>query len=317
MTREDFNKIKKEFLITQLNGKKYNIEKGRLLPKDYNEKNFCYKDEIKILKFDSVDENKEIDITSLEYDSDDAIKIAICRAYEDSQPRLIVNHNKIVNNLYDWNDKNGSPLGYLKKQIRKFYEQDKKFDEWHKTTCTHFLDKYNKLLSDKQLESQDIGKAQKIVNMSLKYLFCMTGDKQEDFFRDCHIALDHYTLENWFCRVVKGKGWPSKEQIGAWSKIKDYGEEKLIGSYMWIQDTIRNEYNKNKIYNIDNKEMTPLQAEFIIWEEEKLREVLMAVASLSLEYEVNTRKNDDLKNIITNVSKNIDILKKRYEIDVN
>ena len=64
------------------------------------------------------------------------------------------------------------------------------------------------------------GKAQKIVNMMFKHLYCMNFGKDTDnwlvlderFFTHCHLTLDSFTLE-WFYREVV-VNWYNKKKIG-------------------------------------------------------------------------------------------------------
>ena len=107
------------------------------------------------------------------------------------------------------------------------------------------------------------GKAQKIVNMTFKYLYCCTNiDNFENHFKYCHMPLDSFTLE-WCKRNIQEID-PNK--IGSWSKMKDeksdtYKESKNIEkySYHYYVARIRDYVAINKI------ELTPLQLEFIIW----------------------------------------------------
>lgn len=77
------------------------------------------------------------------------------------------------------------------------------FDIWHANACDVVLKILNKhYYNDKSKNPVQYGKAQKIVNMTMKGLYCLPGSEQyEAHFRYCHIALDSFTLE-WFKRNV-------------------------------------------------------------------------------------------------------------------
>ncbi len=78
------------------------------------------------------------------------------------------------------------------------------FDAWHHEACTIFLDILQKYYPD-----AEYGKAQKIINMMFKHLYCMNfGENKSDwlvlnekYFEHCHLTLDSFTLE-WFWREI-------------------------------------------------------------------------------------------------------------------
>lgn len=96
-------------------------------------------------------------------------------------------------------------IEYFKKDI-----DETSFDRWHHETCTLFLDTIRDL---EIYESIAYGKAQKIVNMMFKHLYCLDGaEKYEEHFRHCHLTLDNFTLE-WFKRNT------GKARIDSWSNL--------------------------------------------------------------------------------------------------
>lgn len=272
MTREDFNKIKKEFLFEQLHEENVNL----------------------------FDDNQL---------NDDAIKKAIKKAYEDSQPRLIVGHSQLGNNILDW-----EAIKYLKERIEVFLKGEvENFDDWHETTSGTFLKKYNELLKtikDVNNETQQRGKAQKIINMTLKYLYCMQED-DDNIFKDCHMTIDSYTLE-WFFRVANYKEEDgkvvkccTKKEVGCWSKMSDKKYENIVKR---IRTYLEEEQHQ---YYIDEKnKMTPLQAEFIIWEEEKIRAALLALT----DEKRNNYDKENLSSLINIVEDRINKIKTSYGI---
>ena len=135
---------------------------------------------------------------------------------------------------------------------------EKKFKESHIRLCNAWINSFEDGSS-----LGTYGKAQKIVNMTFKYLYCCTNiDNFENHFKYCHMPLDSFTLE-WCKRNIQEID-PNK--IGSWSKMKDeksdtYKESKNIEkySYHYYVARIRDYVAINKI------ELTPLQLEFIIW----------------------------------------------------
>lgn len=175
------------------------------------------------------------------------------------------------------------------------------FDKWHNEACKKFLG-----VLEHYYSNAAYGKAQKIVNMMFKHLYCMKfgGDNQvldEDYFKHCHLTLDSFTLE-WFYREVVDKWYnklsPSergiqihKGKMVSWSyldcceinvnskrkdRVKGYIENETnrfstdikYYHYSFIQDIIREYFEKNK-EGITNSD-TPFKSEFIIWPEIQL-----------------------------------------------
>ena len=96
------------------------------------------------------------------------------------------------------------------------------------------------------------GKAQKIVNMTLKGCYCLKGARQkEEYFTYCHMALDSFTLA-WYNRNAQDNGFEKNKT--AWSNLTD---EK----YKNIQANIRTIEPDITLF----KNLTPLQKEFLIW----------------------------------------------------
>lgn len=184
-------------------------------------------------------------------------------------------------------------------------EWKKAFDEFHANACETVMD----FLTAQHYEPKHItyGKAQKVVNMTFKHIYCLDGAYiKEDWFIPCHIALDSFTLE-WFCRNVKGV---TKGCVDSWSALQNVAEkipnlkkpysdmemytktvEKGEGkepeihkfyTYNQIVSLIRNHFVRENPFN----DLFPLQAEFHIWPKIQLE---MAAESL---YGQNIGKED-------------------------
>ena len=157
------------------------------------------------------------------------------------------------------------------------------FDKWHHDTCELFLS-----VLTLYYKNAAYGKAQKIVNMTFKHLYCMKVQGillDEVFFKYCHLTLDYYTLE-WFKREVATKWYNTETEkpiktpqdakpFPKWSNIK-YRDEKGLDynnpadrelnnwyHYMFFETMVRNCFNKIKPYG----ECTAFQAEFYFWPE--------------------------------------------------
>lgn len=119
------------------------------------------------------------------------------------------------------------------------------------------------------------GKAQKIVNMTFKYLYCYTDDnleKLKGYFQYCHMPLDSFTLE-WFKRTIcSRKEKIFKTKVGSWSNMSKSNESNITQgksaeqkyAYSFYVDKIQEYINNNKI------SLSPLQLEFIVWPQMQL-----------------------------------------------
>ena len=116
------------------------------------------------------------------------------------------------------------------------------FDEIHRKFCDQFIGIMTEKLGYDF--SGYFGKAQKFINMALKYLSCFEC-LDAGMFKFCHMPLDVYIL-HWIYQVTG-------VFINKWSKV---GPDV----YYQIQRDIRKAIPED---------MTLLQYEFIIWEKEK------------------------------------------------
>lgn len=148
------------------------------------------------------------------------------------------------------------------------------FDKWHHETCQLFLDILNGRCNGlgkgiKIYKNLCYGKAQKIVNMMFKHLYCLVAEKYEeykDYFTYCHMTLDNFTLE-WFHRHT------DNTRTDSWSNLVYEDNPNAISNnsecYQYYQKIIR-DYFKNDNTKEEYDGMTPFQAEFFIWPEIQL-----------------------------------------------
>ena len=170
------------------------------------------------------------------------------------------------------------------------YALQSEYDNWHHQMCDLFISEITKIKIRSEVK---YGKAQKIVNMSMKTVYCLNGADQkakEGYFKFCHMPLDSITL-NWF-RDYVAEDWFNVEKkrdqrikisleggpLPKWSsltfvaaedfksyceKISQYNKNNPY-DYMFIV-TMISEYFKqetNPYYDL-----TPFEAEFYIWPE--------------------------------------------------
>lgn len=175
-------------------------------------------------------------------------EIAIRRATRDVTTRTLSRRNAVTGSLVD------SLLcgehSFLS-EIEKYFSNDpyneEEFDKWHADMCKLVLEVIQRFYTQKNGTDVCYGKAQKIVNMTLKCCYCLKDARdKEEHFKHCHMALDRFTL-NWY----KRHGYKCRNE---WSNLS-YEE------YSEIETNIR------KITpDINEFEgLTPFQVEFLIW----------------------------------------------------
>ena len=197
------------------------------------------------------------------------VLLAVKKAYIDLQPRT---YKKIIS---WWKDpKNTKKDGSRQKIIQKAWEKDKAkileklasdiadymknpskpFDDWHKEECKDFLNSLNPVLNQCGYESIEYGKAQKIINMTFKYLFCFDDAMNYiSVFDQCHMPIDSYILKWYETDVIK-----SKSGIPSWSDMTDK-------QYFDLQDKIKKHISQKTKSEGPNQFLS----EFYIWDRYK------------------------------------------------
>lgn len=179
-------------------------------------------------------------------------------------------------------------------KLRKFFSgqapvDQEKFDEKHKELCEIWCNCF------RGSDIGTFGKAQKIVNMSFKYLYCCDDALTNyiEHFKFCHMPLDSFTLE-WFKRDVNIREWFKNEErdktkpriisekMASWSALEYDEEEDLLKdavgyylkdgkkefySYRFYLENIRKHIEKNKYQKDSGDVLSPLELEFIVWPE--------------------------------------------------
>ncbi|HQI25334.1 MAG TPA: hypothetical protein PLV15_10850, partial [Smithella sp.] len=180
----------------------------------------------------------------------DLIKSCINRAYRDFNRTLHgMDDHKNKQDLFD------RAVKYLlsifidiKKESLNDHEE---FDKWHKEKCLHLKNLYK----ENDFINFSIGQAQKWINMTFKYIFCV-GEKRlpgySGLYEFCHVPIDNIILDK-----IKKRGAPVPSK--PWSRLGDYNE------YISLQKWFREQYK------------LPLDGEFILWMEEPHDNVIMPV----------------------------------------
>ncbi len=201
--------------------------------------------EEKIKKFRSEQFKKKYRDENLSIKDEKHREYAIRKAYADMMPRTIKNlpeckEHKICQ------EKKEEIFSWLNKEFEIFINSpSENFQEWHEKICDEFIERFNKnaLVNKKDIE---FGKAQKIINMTFKYLRCFDdAAEHRNVFANCHMAIDSYIID-WYNRE-----YPSKKITAYWSNLKKK-------EYYEIQK------------NIKGRTKNPFEDEFFIWDKEKM-----------------------------------------------
>ena len=239
----------------------------------------------------------DTDLLLLSVVNEGDVLLAVKKAYIDMSPRTFTKSEE--ENKFDEKLKNNL-LYSLACDIRDYMENGtggQSFDDWHHDVCTKFLSGNDLadgnsscdyrglagLLSNagRDPDEATYGKAQKIVNMTFKYLYCYPdAPKYYERFKPCHMPLDSYILD-WFFEVYE-ETWNNEQKpaeskrklsksgkyhLPKWSNLKYESPEAIsdggIPQYKEIQDAIK------EIIARHPSGVTRLEAEFVIWYEAK------------------------------------------------
>ena len=152
--------------------------------------------------------------------------------------------------------------------LKKWFEEKPKdwkagFETLHKNACETV-----KSFLKSQLYGENsctYGKAQKVVNMTFKHIYCLSEGKKREWFLNCHMALDFFTLE-WFKRNIAKYGQLGK--VDNWSALQNPKDQEYTGkdnkqfySYHFLVAEIQKYFDENHPFG----PLCPLEAEFIIW----------------------------------------------------
>lgn len=191
-------------------------------------------------------------------------------------------------------------------------KENKTFDDWHKEACDFFIS---------QLGEQypaTYGQAQKVINMTFKYLYCLKGADAEEYkiiFDKCHMPLDSYTLEWVFQELYPLYTFKGTNILPISSNTNE--GEKFYKKYTPSWSNLKlpmnaensldldNNYSYELIKNLINfhlKDIPPLKAEFIIWPEIQME--LITKEFLSALKKFNDR--DKIKSKLNKVENEID-----------
>ena len=183
--------------------------------------------------FKSLEINQDLKNWYFDVDDIKLFEKAVKKAYRDAQRRFV----GIKNTRQE-----RTAFNNLAESIRSYFEfGTDDFDLAHSVWCHAFINDIKKYNGGIQIT---YGKAQKVINMTFKYLYCCNGiDKHYiERFRPCHMPLDGFTVAWLFI----------ESNMMFYNKWSYYNKE----TYDCIQTRIRSLLNEDI-----------LKKEFVIWNE--------------------------------------------------
>lgn len=176
-------------------------------------------------------------------------KVVSAHAYHDMTPR----HLKGIGN---YKKEKEDIFNYITDQLILYFSESAKtkeeFEKWHKNICEEICRRFSSL-PDIDLK---FGKAQKLINISFKHLYCFANsDSKAEHFKYCHIPINSNVIS--WCNKNAGIRKPQT----AWSNLSydDYHKFQECLS-MWLNSDANTEYRDS-----DGIPYSLLQLDFIAW----------------------------------------------------
>ncbi len=177
------------------------------------------------------------------------------------------------------------------------------FDVWHEEACN----KYCRYMKNQKFKGfkMTVGRAQKVINMTFKYLYCTAAyrGEVEKIADKLHMALDKYTLKWYKDNLVKHG---QKGAVPEWSKIDYYPDYKNIKKAIF--DYFQN--NPSDYQDDNGNPLPPFLAEFIIWKKEQILEDLGVFNKIlndlpNNKWAIEQNKINSLKQDLLNIEKQL------------
>lgn len=184
-------------------------------------------------------------------------ELAIRLAYKDLQWRTISKHN---------NDLKESNISRIASLFKANVESGGTHIKLIEETAKVFMDDFGEIASE-----QCFGKAQKVINMGLKYLYCLNSPLIKIDYENRDMPLDDRIFDFYY-DYRKHLGIRDKNKILSWSNISKE-------DYLVIQANIRKYMDKLGL------DMYPIEAEFIIWNYATAKLVVSAYEKAKKDYE--------------------------------
>lgn len=128
--------------------------------------------------------------------------------------------------------------------------------------CTEFKDYIKKSEGSDKEPQFTFGNAQKLLNMTMKYLYimCYNNNELRKNFKNCHCPMDRIMIDKVKKEFKNCSRKEKEENIGEfkdkpWSKLTFEPED--INAYKQFQDTVKSLAAKQKLF--------PLEYDYFLW----------------------------------------------------
>lgn len=236
----------------------------------------------------------EFFITNMEYEKKDTLEDAVTEAIGSAYGTAKRTFKGVQKSDEVIKEFKNSVIGYF--TSKSFPQTQEEFNTKHEELCEDWI----KILSKNGNSGDNLsyGKAQKVVNMMFKYMYCYSylndfiKEIPKNAFDYCHMTLDSFTLR-WIHEWDKKK----VRKNTSWSKL-DPNEYKKISEIV--------EANENKLNGY-----TKFEAEFFIWDYEQLQLLIESLKKVRKSYKEH--ENSNLKAIASITEKYINDMKEISE----
>lgn len=189
-----------------------------------------------------------VDFSEYSYKKD--FKFAFDKAYADATNRVTKRKQNVDN--VDKVDLKNDLCDKLLKLYEKYFSEKISFEDLFEEGCNEIGNTFKDLYTN----GDKFGIEQKLINMLFKYLYCY-GDTEKGKFSKCYVPIDRYIL-SWYKRHIGKHG----VKDDTWSNMSKE-QFNIIQNELAI-------YAKEHYKSSKGGEVTPLQMEFYIWQEEQL-----------------------------------------------
>ena len=235
-------------------------------------------------------------IKDFDTDNIEMFVLALKLGYKDAQ-RTFTNVNQSV-----WQKHTGSKEAFyntFSKELQKIFKKEIDFSP------EALFDKFIKFFQNYGY-TVTYGQAQKVINMSFKYLYCVDSKNEyKDLYAKCHMPLDSFTIQ-WYKRHIYPISKNTNCKISAndtWSNMDDPQKYQAI-----VNDIKLHLHNASITLNGVKEDLppTPLEAEFVIWPEEVMNQT---VANFNKAIDKNYKETDDYRKMLEDTEQYIKRLK--------
>lgn len=223
-------------------------------------------------------------------DFDKALDAAIKKAYEDATNEGAYNilfkkeyGDEIIDTLKikskNARDKNGKRI---KREVKNLLKERLEYDIWHNELCKLINNTYKACLKNAPYDAENwfsYGNSQKWVNMTMKYLYIISGlinelgisdDERwieiDNIYKQFHVPIDRYIVKSVWNESLKENSinLPNLVFSNTTGKLGKYSSEKYKSWSTWEEEEY-NDFRKVLNKKAKIKRISPIEWESIVW----------------------------------------------------